>query len=662
LAELFNQGAYWLRAPGRLARRDMILGPARRAGLQLEGGDSGALVQRLIDETGEEPGALPLMAYALQELFDRDGGLGVLTLASYDAFGGVPGAIARTAEAVFGEFAEQQGQDTAQQALQVLFRELVDVRDAVAPPTRRRARNDDLCAGDEEAAALADRFKAKRLLVTDREIAAPPSATVRGAAGEAVVEVAHEALLTRWERLSHWIESRRNQFWLRERLRRDSADWQAAGYPTKLLPSVERARDLRDALTVLGQAPSDAERAFLDPVFRARWLLAEDLSAWRKVREAGDPDADRPLWSADRLRGFADIDAYLEADAASENGGDAAQPAANAPQSYVREPGPLLPDQTPEQREFLRASFERAVAAPELHDTPKLRAALGNALANLGDPRFDPDHWWLPDDAAMGFRHVPAGRFLMGSPKGEGWDDEWEQHALDLPDFWIGRWPVTVAQWVAFVEVTGHDANPISLDARPNHPAVLVSWHDARAYTDWLGEQMQAEAANRADQASDEGAHAFWRAVADGKVHCGLPSEAEWEKAARGTDARRYPFGDAINPALANYQDTRIGTTSAVGCFPAGAGPYGCEEQAGNVWEWTRSLWGDDWNMVRYRYRYQRDDGRENLDAGNDVLRVRRGGAFDLDNNYCRSAVRSRSNPLNRITNVGFRVVWSPLL
>jgi formylglycine-generating enzyme required for sulfatase activity len=321
-----------------------------------------------------------------------------------------------------------------------------------------------------------------------------------------------------------------------------------------------------------------------------------------------------------------------------------------------------LPDQSPEQRDFLRASFERAVSAAELHHAPRRRAALGNALANLGDPRFDPSHWWLPDDATLGFRRVPAGSFLMGSPKGEGWDDEWEQRELHLRDFWIGRWPVTVAQWRAFVEAAGHDANPISLDARPNHPAVLLSWHDARAYTDWLGAQMQAVAAARAEQAANEAAIAFWRAVADGTVRCGLPSEAEWEKAARGTDARRYPFGVDIRPALANYQDTRIGTTSAVGCFPAGAGPYGCEEQAGNVWEWTRSHWGEDLNKVRCRYPYQWDDGREDLGAGDDVLRVLRGGAFGYGIDYCRSAVRNRNLPDTRFTYNGVRVVWSPLL
>ncbi len=117
-------------------------------------------------------------------------------------------------------------------------------------------------------------------------------------------------------------------------------------------------------------------------------------------------------------------------------------------------------------------------------------------------------------------------------------------------------------------------------------------------------------------------------------------------------DGRIFPWGGVADPDRANYDETGIGGISAVGCFPAGASPYGVLDLSGDVWEWTRSHFED--------YPYEAKDGREALNAGEDVARVLRGGAFDCDRLYVRCACRASSSPNGWNDFIGFRVVASP--
>jgi len=180
---------------------------------------------------------------------------------------------------------------------------------------------------------------------------------------------------------------------------------------------------------------------------------------------------------------------------------------------------------------------------------------------------------------------------------------------------------------------------------------VWVAWYDALAYCEWLTEQLRAWEGTPEPLATLLREQS-WRVT--------LPSEAEWEKAARGTDGRVYPWGDEPDPNRANYDETGIGTTSAAGCFPGGVSVYGVEDLSGNVWEWTRSLWGEDWSNPAFGYPYNPTDGRENLEASRDVHRVLRGGSFGSNRRNVRCAYRFGNLPSYWGRGLGFRVVVSP--
>ncbi len=282
------------------------------------------------------------------------------------------------------------------------------------------------------------------------------------------------------------------------------------------------------------------------------------------------------------------------------------------------------------------------------------RALAGRTLAKLGDPRFDPDRWFLPRDPLLGFVEVPAGRFQMGSAEDEGHEDERPQHEVVLPAFYMARYPVTVRQLSAFVADSSHELRePRALEGFSNHPAVFVTWFEALAYCRWLGEKLKEEAAERLAEGGPRAEpRELWEGLVSGLLVVTLPSEAEWEKAARGSDGRSYPWGDDFDGELANVAESGVGEVSAVGCFPGGVSPWGCEEMSGNVWEWTRSR--------DSAYPYVSGDGREDIKASSKVLRVVRGGSCFSDSGLARCACRYWLVPDYRSVCLGFRVVVLP--
>lgn len=317
-----------------------------------------------------------------------------------------------------------------------------------------------------------------------------------------------------------------------------------------------------------------------------------------------------------------------------------------------------------------RATIERDISSPRggLDYMARLRPRLiellhsnlttseqANAkaiLLHLGAWRFRADAWHLPYEPLLGFVEIPAGPFRMGSDRARDADtfgNEQPQHEVELPGYYVARYPVTVAQFRAFVEASGYKpTHPQSLHGPLHQPVVKVTWYDALAYCDWLTNQLRLWSGTPKPLA-------YRLREQGGRVT--LPSEAEWEKAARGTDGRRYPWGKDPDPSRANYSATGIFGASAVGCFPEGASVYGVEDLSGNVWEWTRSLQGTYPYPAEKAARAQRED----LEASEAIRRVLRGGAFWSDGPGVRCATRDDSSIRRANDNIGFRVVVTVL-
>jgi formylglycine-generating enzyme required for sulfatase activity len=256
---------------------------------------------------------------------------------------------------------------------------------------------------------------------------------------------------------------------------------------------------------------------------------------------------------------------------------------------------------------------------------------------------------------------IPAGKFLMGSTKEQAeqaikdggvrnfvrrvmintinkYSVEWEQpqNEVELSAYFIGKYPVTNREYHAYIQET-RARPPQGWDGRnyppekSDHPVVSVSWRDAQKYCKWLSQKT-------------------------GKQYR-LPSEAEWEKAARGTDGRVYPWGDDFDPKKCNVNQSKIGSTTPVGQFSQAGGdsPYSCADMAGNVWEWCA-----DWSAEN---EYKNRVGQAVKDPPGPqkgVIRVLRGGAWNYSRYFARCACRYWGVPEGFLNDIGFRLVRSP--
>ena len=275
---------------------------------------------------------------------------------------------------------------------------------------------------------------------------------------------------------------------------------------------------------------------------------------------------------------------------------------------------PRLTDLENDPHPAARAAVGRALGSIRLHDQP-LDNRFGVGL------RFDPGkQLWLPE---IDWVEIPAGPFIY-------------QHGerRDLPAFLIARYPITTIQFQAFVDDPEGYGNPHwwqGLAKRseqpaapgwpyPNHPREMVSWYEAVAFCAWLSDRIATEIR--------------------------LPTEQEWEKAARGTDGHDYPWGNEYISGYANIDawdeagEHTVNQTTAVGIYPQDQSPYGVMDMAGNVWEWSLNTY----------------DNPKDVPIGGNEQRVLRGGSWGYGRDGARASNRDYGDPGSRNYYVGFRV------
>lgn len=264
----------------------------------------------------------------------------------------------------------------------------------------------------------------------------------------------------------------------------------------------------------------------------------------------------------------------------------------------------------------------------------KERFEAGEILGILGDPRLNEEKMIL----------VMGGKFKRGSNE---WDNAKPVKEIELDDFWIGKYPVTNMEFRGFVEAGGYQDrewwSPESWEWRekekicepkfwhdrrwngPNFPVVGVSWYEAEAFASWL--------------------------KANTGINYRLPAEAEWEKAARGTNGLKYPWGDRFQSKFCNSRESGLMRISPVGIFPTGKSPYGCLDLAGNVWEWCA-----DWYDSGY---YKQSPSKNPPGPISGSGRVLRGGCWFFGAEFCAAAYRFYLRPVYRVDNLGFRLARS---
>jgi formylglycine-generating enzyme required for sulfatase activity len=568
---------------GPMSREELeraVREPAKKAGLEFDVG----LVDRLLDDVGGEPGNLPLLEFALKQLWSARRG-NRLQHAVYKSMGGVRGAIARRAEDVYAKL------DMGQKGIaERVFTKLVRPGYETGDTRRRRALGDFDEAGQALIRTLAG--PDARLLTTGR---------VEGTDQE-TVEVAHEALIREWDRMDEWVGKVRKQLKDEAVLEDLAHAWDEHG------GGLASARQLRDFRRV--EAPSELAQKYVKASRSRAQQRFVGVAAFVALSLAG-------VWAGTQY--FAS--SQLGWRVAAIDGREVPDPRV----SLTRDAESTDYDWLWWRRWFLKPGTEywlkvHADGYSEWSDSIRIPVGGESRVYKVTLLAEEPDRNMVL---------IQPGCFTMGSDKYADNERPPRQVCLSRP-FRIGRSEVTVAEYERFAGANGLEPPDDMGWGRDSRPAINVSWEDAFAYARWLSEET-------------------------GKRYR-LPTEAEWEYAARAGAQTDYWWGDAIREnakvwancdGCGSWWDND--STAPVGAFEANG--LGLHDTAGNVWEWVADCWHES-------YQGAPTDGSawEEGGGGDCGQRVVRGCSWNCRPVGLRSATRSGFHADARPGYIGFRL------
>ena len=238
----------------------------------------------------------------------------------------------------------------------------------------------------------------------------------------------------------------------------------------------------------------------------------------------------------------------------------------------------------------------------------------GDLIAVGSNPQGRAEYWRVKDGQLM--VEIPAGEFPMGSPDEQGQPDERPQHRVYTSAFLIDKTEVTWRQLRKFTDASGSQLprEPV-WGSRDDYPAAFVLWGEAEAYCEWAGGR--------------------------------LPTEAEWEKAARGEDGNVYPWGNQWDSRRCNSISGGLHQPESVGSYPGCVSPYGVLDMSGSMWEWCADRYGESY--------YAEGVSQDPKGPSSGRLRVKRGGAWMSQPSWVRTAYRAKGSPTSRNADHGFR-------